>query len=94
MHTLLFLKDSIKINQYCDVNIRKNSFPKGDYLFKGHWVIASTTQLTFTVLCESESVGHKRHSEILVKEPKSFIHLEANCKAYNSHKKLATGKRG
>ena len=80
-----FSKDKIKIKQFCDIKIKKNSLPKGEYLFKGHWVIASTTQLTFTVLCDSRTVGPTQHSEIVANGPISFIHLKANCKAYNSH---------
>ena len=76
----LFMKNKENVGKYCKTEVTLNSLlPKATYVFDGIWVIATQTELTFSIVCSDYTKIDK------VKPPMSVMSLEMGCSASNDY---------
>ena len=76
----LFMKNKENVGKYCKTEVTPNSLlPKATYVFDGIWVIATQTELTFSIICSDYTKIDK------VRPPMTVMSLEMGCSASNDY---------
>lgn len=79
----LYLKNDEKINSFCHTIVSLSpKLPIAEYLYKGHWVVTTSSPIRFVVLCYHTD---QQKSQVVIQPPIGFIKLEMNCRAYNEY---------
>ena len=76
----LFMKNTENIGKYCKTEVTPNSIlPRATYILDGIWVVATQTELTFSIVCSN-------YTEVIkIKPPMTVMSLEMRCSASSDY---------
>ena len=76
----IFLESTPDINKYCTTMVQYHTAsPRAQYLLNGHWIVISSSSLTFKVICKDTETS----KIIKTNHPLDVISLEKGCSAFS-----------
>ena len=68
----LYMRSENDINKFCTIIINQIQLPNANYLYQGQWVVATTTDIKFTMLCDNINAST---SDIWGRSPLTIIQI-------------------
>jgi len=86
----LYMRSENDINQCCTIIVNQIQLPTAKYLYQSQWVVATTTDPEFTMLCDNENAST---SYIYGWSPLSIMPIPMRCSAHSTYMTLDTFER-